>query len=162
MISTLWSRALRRDPCAWCNGRGGTVDHLVPQALGGDDRWENLAGACRRCNASRGIDTLVVHLTKRAGGTIVKASLGWERIALDDPATWAILHREVRRQGVRVAAITWHSNLRRAVKEIAKREAAPGPIPKRTVLDIIDYFERGTNEWDDTPTSIREENHEQV
>lgn len=30
-----------------------TVDHLIPQSLGGTDNLENLALACRRCNERR-------------------------------------------------------------------------------------------------------------
>lgn len=39
-----------------------TIEHLLPQSLGGSDQIENLALACRRCNERRynfivGIDT---------------------------------------------------------------------------------------------------------
>jgi HNH endonuclease len=30
-----------------------TLDHLIPQSLGGDDREDNLALACHRCNGRR-------------------------------------------------------------------------------------------------------------
>lgn len=29
-----WAPVLRRDPCSYCGGPGGTVDHIVPQAAG--------------------------------------------------------------------------------------------------------------------------------
>lgn len=31
-----------------------TIEHLVPRALGGDNRPQNLVAACRRCNALGG------------------------------------------------------------------------------------------------------------
>ena len=30
-----------------------TIDHIIPQSLGGDDNLNNLALACRRCNERR-------------------------------------------------------------------------------------------------------------
>lgn len=42
-----------RDPCAYCGGVGGEVDHILPLAAGGDGHWENLTPACRRCNARK-------------------------------------------------------------------------------------------------------------
>ncbi len=39
--------------CAYCNiyvGMAGTVDHYLPQALGGNDAPHNLRWACLRCN----------------------------------------------------------------------------------------------------------------
>jgi len=45
--------ALRRDPCAYCGGPGGTLDHIVPTARGGADEWQNLTGACGYCNSQK-------------------------------------------------------------------------------------------------------------
>ena len=50
---------LRRDDhtCRYCGGRAPdvtlTVDHVIPQALGGTDRPDNLVAACRDCNAGK-------------------------------------------------------------------------------------------------------------
>lgn len=42
-------------PCHLCGKPGAdTVDHLIPQALGGSHEADNLAPAHRRCNSSRG------------------------------------------------------------------------------------------------------------
>lgn len=30
-----------------------TVDHLIPQCLGGDSSWDNLASACKSCNSTK-------------------------------------------------------------------------------------------------------------
>ncbi|MFE6404774.1 HNH endonuclease [Streptomyces alboflavus] len=41
--------------CRWCGvAPSTTVDHIIPRKHGGDDRRENLAGACEPCNLARG------------------------------------------------------------------------------------------------------------
>ncbi|WP_425582326.1 HNH endonuclease [Streptomyces synnematoformans] len=41
--------------CRWCQNAPTThVDHIIPRARGGDDRRENLCGACGPCNLARG------------------------------------------------------------------------------------------------------------
>ncbi|HKY61438.1 MAG TPA: HNH endonuclease [Gemmatimonadota bacterium] len=49
---------LKRDGyrCQYCGTRRGpmTTDHIVPRALGGRDRWDNLVCACIRCNNRKG------------------------------------------------------------------------------------------------------------
>ena len=50
-----WRNILRRDPCAYCGGAGGTIDHITPRALGGSkDSIRNWTGACLQCNLKRG------------------------------------------------------------------------------------------------------------
>lgn len=51
---------LRADPCSYCNGAGGTVDHIFPRSLKiklvgvtGVNSWANLTGACLTCNQKR-------------------------------------------------------------------------------------------------------------
>lgn len=56
--------ALKDDPCAYCGGQATTVDHVVPRSRGGSDTWDNLTGACNRCNASKGARTLIGHLLR--------------------------------------------------------------------------------------------------
>ena len=46
-------RALRRRDgglCAYCGGRGSTVDHILPVSRGGGSTWENTVLACGPCN----------------------------------------------------------------------------------------------------------------
>ena len=52
-------RHLSLDPCAYCGGPGGTVDHVVPLYHGGEDTWENMAGACHDCNTRKGTKPLL-------------------------------------------------------------------------------------------------------
>lgn len=42
--------------CSYCGSRTQklSIDHLIPKALGGLDRAENLVWACRSCNSSKG------------------------------------------------------------------------------------------------------------
>ncbi len=49
----------RRDRglCGYC-GRAisladASLDHVIPQSLGGPDTWDNLVNACRRCNQKK-------------------------------------------------------------------------------------------------------------
>lgn len=44
---------VKRDPCSYCGGRGGTLDHITALSRGGGHEWENLTGACRACNGSK-------------------------------------------------------------------------------------------------------------
>jgi len=44
--------------CAYCNRwisyAAATLDHIVPQSLGGGSTWENLVNCCQRCNQRKG------------------------------------------------------------------------------------------------------------
>jgi hypothetical protein len=46
--------------CAYCQtsventGQPLTVDHIIPQSLGGETTYENLCLACHRCNQTKG------------------------------------------------------------------------------------------------------------
>lgn len=46
---------LRRDKrvCAYCGGKGDTIDHVLPRSRGGTDSWENLVAACGPCNTRK-------------------------------------------------------------------------------------------------------------
>ena len=55
--SKRWREIVRADPCAWCGGAGGFVDHIVPQSRcnpGQRKSWMNLTGTCPECNRRRG------------------------------------------------------------------------------------------------------------
>jgi 5-methylcytosine-specific restriction endonuclease McrA len=55
----------RKDPCAYCGMPSETIDHIIPRGRGGLDRWDNLAGACRRCNHEKGSQSMLLFLAKR-------------------------------------------------------------------------------------------------
>ena len=56
---------LSADPCSYCGGPAGTVDHVVPLSRGGRNDAENLTAACFDCNRSKGARPLLIHLLKR-------------------------------------------------------------------------------------------------
>lgn len=60
------NEVLRRDPCAYCGGEGGSVDHVVPVMLGGVNDESNLTGCCERCNTEKSSRTLLMFLARRA------------------------------------------------------------------------------------------------
>ncbi len=57
---------LYREPCAYCGGPGGEIDHIVPLSKGGTGDWSNLASACRTCNAQKGDQSLEEFLARKA------------------------------------------------------------------------------------------------
>lgn len=61
---------LMNDPCSYCNGPGGEIDHIVPVSKGGETVWDNLTAACRNCNAQKRDMSLLTFLLKRKGGGI--------------------------------------------------------------------------------------------
>lgn len=65
-----------RHRCAYCHGRGDTIDHVVPRAAGGRSEWLNTVAACQPCNgrkrdhtpAQAGMKLLVTpYVPRRAG-----------------------------------------------------------------------------------------------
>jgi 5-methylcytosine-specific restriction endonuclease McrA len=58
---------IRADPCAYCGSRVDlTVDHIDALAAGDQHVPENLAAACRSCNASKKERPLLLFLLERA------------------------------------------------------------------------------------------------
>jgi len=48
-----------KNECQYCGTtKDLTLDHVVPRSRGGRSTWKNLVAACKRCNASKGDDTL--------------------------------------------------------------------------------------------------------
>lgn len=52
-------RVLLRDPCSYCGGKGGSIDHIVPVDAGGTNDWWNLTSACLSCNSRKRTRTLL-------------------------------------------------------------------------------------------------------
>jgi hypothetical protein len=59
---TGWTTVLAADPCAYCGGSAGGVDHILPHARGGEDVAENLTGCCGHCNAVKSATPLLLFL----------------------------------------------------------------------------------------------------
>jgi 5-methylcytosine-specific restriction endonuclease McrA len=60
-----YAAILRRDPCAYCGGEAGEVDHIVPVEQGGMSDWDNLTAACRGCNQRKRTKSLLEFLGAR-------------------------------------------------------------------------------------------------
>ena len=48
-----WKRKMRMEPCHYCGGEGGTLDHILPRSKGGRLSKENCVPACAPCNTHR-------------------------------------------------------------------------------------------------------------
>lgn len=69
-----WASVVRGDPCAYCGGWGGSLDHVVPQsavktgfrsradATTGVHSWANYVGACEWCNGRKASRDLLAFL----------------------------------------------------------------------------------------------------
>ncbi len=51
-----------RDPCVYCGAPGVTADHIEPRSKGGPNDVQNLAPACRKCNGTKGSQSLLTFL----------------------------------------------------------------------------------------------------
>jgi 5-methylcytosine-specific restriction endonuclease McrA len=61
----LYLQALMADPCSYCGGPGGHIDHIVPVARGGPNEITNLAAICARCNSRKRTRSLLEFLVYR-------------------------------------------------------------------------------------------------
>ncbi len=76
---SLWLKTLFKGGCAYCrDGKGDTLDHILPLSKGGTNDKENLVMACRSCNSSKGAKTIgewkpidAMTLSKMYGSQIV-------------------------------------------------------------------------------------------
>ena len=44
---------LLREPCSYCNGPSGSIDHIRAVSNGGGPFWDNQTPACQRCNGTK-------------------------------------------------------------------------------------------------------------
>jgi 5-methylcytosine-specific restriction endonuclease McrA len=44
---------LLKDPCSYCGGPAGDLDHIIAVAEGGTNDWDNLTATCRSCNSRK-------------------------------------------------------------------------------------------------------------
>lgn len=49
-----WAKVMRKMPCHYCGGAGGTIDHKIPRSQGGPTTKANCVPACEPCNNFRG------------------------------------------------------------------------------------------------------------
>jgi 5-methylcytosine-specific restriction endonuclease McrA len=55
---------LRLDPCAYCGGPAGDIDHIQAVSAGGGHVWSNMTSACRSCNAIKHTASLLTALLR--------------------------------------------------------------------------------------------------
>jgi hypothetical protein len=60
-----YAQAIQGDPCSYCGGPAGEVDHIEPVHRGGADEWENYTAVCRACNTSKMTSPLLAFLLRR-------------------------------------------------------------------------------------------------
>ena len=62
-----YARLIQGDPCSYCGGPGGTVDHIDPLASGGVHDASNLTAACGSCNSAKKDRPMLLFLATRSG-----------------------------------------------------------------------------------------------
>jgi hypothetical protein len=63
--SKVYATLLLSDPCSYCNGAGGVIEHIQSDQ---DGEWWNLTAACASCNArkrSRSLVEFLLYMQKR-------------------------------------------------------------------------------------------------
>ena len=40
--------------CQYCGAPAESIDHVIPKSRGGQNTWDNVVAACRRCNVRKG------------------------------------------------------------------------------------------------------------
>lgn len=56
---------LRHDPCSYCGGPAGEIDHITSVGHDGTNHWTNYTAACRSCNASKSANDLLTYFIRR-------------------------------------------------------------------------------------------------
>lgn len=62
----MYARFIANDPCVYCGGPGGTIEHIVPLIAGGLHEPDNIASACLSCNTSKRDKPLLQFLLARS------------------------------------------------------------------------------------------------
>lgn len=57
-----WRALSLKDPCVYCGGKAATMDHIVPRAHRGANRWSNMAPSCEACNYAKGCSRVLLFL----------------------------------------------------------------------------------------------------
>jgi 5-methylcytosine-specific restriction endonuclease McrA len=75
---TYYGRIVKRDPCSYCGGPGGTKDHILPRGTARKSRHvaDNLTGACLSCNGAKADTDLLGFLFACRFGETLEAAAG--------------------------------------------------------------------------------------
>lgn len=60
-----YARIVDRDPCAYCGGPSGEIEHIVPLSRGGANASHNITAACQSCNRKKHAKSLLLFLLER-------------------------------------------------------------------------------------------------
>lgn len=56
-----WKKVIQSDVCSYCNGPGGTLDHIIPKSVIKDNcDWDDYTGACVDCNGRKGDSNFLI------------------------------------------------------------------------------------------------------
>jgi 5-methylcytosine-specific restriction endonuclease McrA len=58
-------KILLNDPCSYCNGPAGEVDHIDALTAGGTNDWDNMTAACKSCNSGKFNLPLLQYMLRR-------------------------------------------------------------------------------------------------
>jgi hypothetical protein len=64
--TAVYLTVIRTDPCSYCGGPAGAVDHIEPASAGGPNHWTNYTPACASCNGRKRTKPLLVFLLELA------------------------------------------------------------------------------------------------
>ena len=70
-----WQKVVYQDPCSYCGGQQAkpSQEHILPAKDGGTKRWDNIVGACQRCNTIRDRVPLLYYLIARRSQDVVSS-----------------------------------------------------------------------------------------
>lgn len=63
--SAVYVEVIRHDPCSYCGGPAGTIDHITALKAGGENHWTNYTSACLPCNGGKRDRSLLTALSNR-------------------------------------------------------------------------------------------------
>ncbi len=59
--NSMAAMAMKKDPCAYCGDKGGSIDHIIPKIKGGT-ALDNLTGSCQNCNSRKSAKDLLTYM----------------------------------------------------------------------------------------------------
>ena len=68
-----YRKMLMTEPCSYCNGPSGSIDHIQAVSKGGSPWWDNQTPACKKCNGTKGNRPLLEWMVWRNKRIVKKA-----------------------------------------------------------------------------------------
>lgn len=70
--SRQYAHAIVSDPCAYCGGEGGALDHIVARKNGGLDHWSNFTAVCHSCNSRKRTKSMLLFMCEAVTAPEIK------------------------------------------------------------------------------------------